>query len=94
VQEGQHMNEFEMFLRFSFLGLSTLISIISLLSLKKTKEMKIAFASIGFLIFAIEGFIVSIGVFLPVVETMITTSMLVGFTLIALIFFYLSILKR
>ncbi len=88
------MNEFEMFLRFSFLGLSTLISIISLLSLKKTKEMKIGFASAGFLVFVIEGVIVSIGVFSPVVETMMTTTILVGFTFIALIFFYISILKR
>jgi hypothetical protein len=87
------MNEIEMFLRFSFLGLSTLISIISLLSLKKTKEMKIAFASIGFLIFAIEGAIVTIGVFSPIIENMINTSILIGFTFIALIFFYLSILK-
>ena len=31
------MNELELFLRFSFLGLSSLISIISLLSLDKNK---------------------------------------------------------
>lgn len=88
------MNELEMFIRFSFLGLSTLISIISLLSLKKTKEMKIAFASAGFLIFTVESIIASIGVFSPVAETMMTTAILIGFTFIALIFFYLSILKR
>jgi hypothetical protein len=88
------MNELEIFLRLSFLGLSTLISIISLISLIKTKEMKIAFASIGFLVFAMEGIIVSIGVFSTVFENIITTELLVGATLIALIFFYLSILKR
>jgi hypothetical protein len=88
------MNEIELFLRFSFLGLSTLISIISLISFLKTKEIKIAFASIGFLLFTLEGIIVSIGVFSPAVEHFITTEVLVGTTFISLIFFYLSILKR
>ena len=88
------MNEIELFLRFSFLGLSTLISIISLISFLKTKEIKIAFASIGFLLFTVEGIIVSIGVFSPAVEQFVTTEVLVGITFISLIFFYLSILKR
>jgi hypothetical protein len=88
------MNELEIFLRLSFLGLSAIICIISLISLKKTKEMKIGFASIGFLIFVIESIIVSIGIFSTTIETMITTELLVGTTFIALIFFYLSILKR
>ncbi len=88
------MNEIEIFLRFSFLGLSTLISIISMLSLKKIKEIKIAFASVGFLIFTIEGILVSIGVFSSVIETMVTPTTVVGISFIALIFFYLSILKR
>ena len=88
------MNEIELFLRFSFLGLSTLISIISLISFLKTKEIKIAFASIGFLLFTLDGIIVSIGVFSPAVEQFVTTEVLVGITFISLIFFYLSILKR
>jgi hypothetical protein len=88
------MNEIELFLRFSFLGLSTLISIISLISFLKTKEIKIAFASIGFLLFTVEGIIVLIGVFSPVVEQFVTTEVLIGTTFISLIFFYLSILKR
>jgi hypothetical protein len=88
------MNEIEMFLRFSFLGLSTLISIISLLSLKKIKEMKIAFATIGFFILTIESALLALGVFSHAIESMITTMLLTGFTFLALIFFYLSILKR
>jgi hypothetical protein len=88
------MNEIEIFLRLSFLGLSALISIISFISLIKTKEMKIAFASIGFLLFTLEGILVSIGVFSSTVEHFITTEVLVGTTFISLIFFYLSILKR
>jgi hypothetical protein len=88
------LNEVEIFLRFSFFGLSIIMCTASLLSLKKTKEMKIAFASMGFLMFLIEGALLSIGVFSPVVEAMITTMLLVGATFIALIFFFLSILKR
>jgi hypothetical protein len=88
------MNELEIFLRFSFLGLSTLISIISLLSLTKIKEMKLAFASAGFLLFTIEGILVTIGIFSSAVETMVTPLTLIGTSFIALIFFYLSILKR
>jgi hypothetical protein len=88
------MNEIEIFIRFSFLGLSTLITIISLISFIKTKEMKLGFASIGFLLFTLEGVIVSIGVFSSDVEHFIATDVLVGMIFISLIFFYLSILKR
>jgi hypothetical protein len=88
------MNELELFIRFSFLGLSVVVSMISLLSFVKTKELKIAFATIGFLLFTLEGIIVSIGVFLSAVEDLVTTEVLVGTTFISLIFFYISIVKR
>ena len=88
------MNEIEIFIRFSFLGLSTLLSIISFISLIKIKEMKLAFASIGFLLFTFIGIIVSIGVFSPAVEHLITTEALIGTIFISLFFFYFSILKR
>ncbi|HWR62808.1 MAG TPA: hypothetical protein VN365_00205 [Candidatus Thermoplasmatota archaeon] len=88
------MNEIELFLRFSFLGLSTLISIISVISFLKTKEIKIAFATIGFLLFTFEGLLVSIGIFSSTVEQFVTTNVLIGATFVSLIFFYLSILKR
>jgi hypothetical protein len=88
------MNELEIFLRVSFLGLSALLSIISLLSLIKVKEMKLAFASVGFLLFTIEGVLVAIGIFSSAIETVVTPFTLIGTSFIALIFFYLSILKR
>jgi hypothetical protein len=56
--------------------------------------MKMAFASIGFLLITVEGIIVSIGVFSSAVEQFVTTEVLVGMTFISLIFFYLSIVKR
>jgi len=88
------MNELELFLRFSFLGLSSLVSIISLLSLIKIKEIKVGFACVGFLLFTFEGILVSIGVFSSAVEAMVTPVTLLGISFLALIFFYLSILKR
>jgi hypothetical protein len=88
------MNELELFLRFSFLGLSSLVSIISLLSLIKIKEMKVGFACVGFLLFTLEGILVSIGVFSSAIEAMVTPATLLGVSFLALIFFYLSILKR
>ncbi len=88
------MNEIELFLRFSFLCLSTLLSIISVISFLKTKEIKIAFASIGFLLFTFEGLLVSIGIFSSTVEQFVTINVLIGATFVSLIFFYLSILKR
>jgi hypothetical protein len=56
--------------------------------------MKIVFATMGFLVFALEGALLSTGVFYPVVEVMITKMVLVGAAFIALIFYFLSILKR
>jgi hypothetical protein len=88
------MNEIEIFIRFSFLGLSTIISIISLISFVKSKEIKLAFASIGFLLFTLEGILVSIGVFLQDVEYFNTIGVFVGLIFVSLIFFYLSILKQ
>lgn len=88
------MNEIEIFLRFSFLGLSTLLTIVSLLSLVKTKEVKIAFASIGFVLFTVISIIASIGVFSAAFNQFITTEVLIGTILVSLIFFYLSIVKR
>ena len=88
------MNELEIFLRFSFLGLASILTIISLLSLIKIKEMKLAFAFTGFFLFTLEGLIVSIGVFSATVESFITPVTLIGLSFIALIFFYLSLLKR
>jgi len=88
------MNELELFLRFSFFGLSLIVLLISLLSLKKMKDIKIAFAVLGFLFFAIEGSIILLGIFFPSIEILVTTELLIGAPLIALVFLYLSILKR
>jgi uncharacterized membrane protein len=88
------MNELEIFLRLSLAGLSIVITIISLISFWKVKDGKMALASLGFCLFAVEGTLLSIGIFSPVVEAYVTVELMVGIAFLALIFFYLSILKR
>ena len=88
------MNELEIFLRFSFLGLSSILTLISCLSLVKIKEMKVAFAFTGFLLFTLEGVLVALGVFSSEIESIVTPATLIGIGFLALIFFYLSLLKR
>ena len=56
--------------------------------------MKLVFAFVGFLLFTFEGILVSLGVFSSAVETVITPVTLIGISFLALIFFYLSLLKR
>lgn len=88
------MNELEIFLRLSLAGLSIVITIISLISFWKIKDGKLALATLGFSLFAVEGGLLSIGIFSPVVEAYITVELTVGIAFLALIFFYLSIVKR
>ncbi len=88
------MNDLEIFLRLSFAGLSIILTGISLASYAKVWEGKLALASLGFCLFAVEGSLLALGVFLPAVEALNSMMLLVGVVLVALIFFYLSILKR
>ncbi len=88
------MSELEVFLRLAFLGLAFLMFTLSLMSLARTRETKIVLATIGFGIFVIEGFVLAGGIFYSGLEDMVSTSLLVGVNLVALIFLYLSIIKR
>jgi hypothetical protein len=88
------MNDIELFLRISFTGLAIILTGISLASFVKIRKGKLALATVGFGLFAVQGTFLSLGVLLPTIETYISTAMLIAVSLIALIFFYLSILKR
>jgi len=88
------MSELEVFLRLAFLGLAFLMFTLSLMSLAKTREIKIVLATIGFGIFVIEGAVLAGGIFYSGLEDLVSTSLLVGVNLVALIFLYLSIIKR
>ncbi len=88
------MSELDIFLRMAFLGLGLILLILTLASSIKVREIKIAFAAIGFTIFVLEGIILVGGIFSKSFESMVTISFLVGANFIALVFFYLSIIKR
>ncbi len=88
------MSELEVFLRLAFFGLAILIFVLSLLSFIKTKETKIALATVGFALFALEGMILVGSIFCTSCERLISISFLVGVNFFALIFLYFSIIKR
>lgn len=88
------MNDIEIFVRLSLAGLSLLITIISLVSFVKVRDGKIALASTGFFFFAVLGVLLCFGIFFPAVEAFVSVELTAGIALLALIFFYLSILKR
>lgn len=88
------MGELEIFLRIAFLGFGLLLFILTFASFIRVKEMKMAFATAGFAVFLIEGIILVAGVFLKGFEEIVTMNFLVGANFIALVFFYLSIIKR
>lgn len=88
------MNDLETFLRFSFAGLSIVLAGVSFASFTKIRQGKLALASVGFSLFAVEGTLLTLGTFLSMVEAIISMELLIGMSLVALIFFYLSILKR
>ena len=88
------MNEIDIFLRLAFLGLTSLIFVLSSSAALKTKEMKLIFAATGFGIFMIEGIILAGGIFNDTMESLVTVSFLVCANFVALVFFYLSIIKR
>ncbi len=88
------MDDLEIFLRLAFLGLASLMFTLSLMSLAKTKETKIALATVGFSLFVVEGIVLAGGIFSSGLEGLATTGFLVGMNFVALIFLYLSIIKR
>ena len=88
------MNELEVFLRLAFLGLGAILFVLTLGSMIKTREMKISFAAIGFGIFAFEGLLLTAGIFSASAEELITIGSLVGLNFVAMVFLYLSIIKR
>ncbi len=88
------MNEVEVFLRLGFLGLGAIMFTLSLSSWVKTREPKMGFAVLGFGTLLAEGAILALGIFCSCAEDLVSTLLLAGMNLIALIFLYLSILKR
>ena len=88
------MSELEVFLRLAFFGLAIILFMLSLLSFMRTKETKIALATVGFGLFAFEGLILAGSIFCDRCGDLVSISFLVGVNFLALIFLYFSIIKR
>lgn len=88
------MNELEIFLRIAFLGLGIILLILTIASFLKVKELKIAFLACGFALFVVQGTMLVGGIFSKGLEEMVSMESIIGANLIALVFFYLSIIKK
>ena len=88
------MCEIEIFLRMAFLGLAAIMLLLTIISLSKVRELKLALATVGFGIFAAEGALMVAGVFAEKAEGYVGTMLLAGMNFAALAFLYLSVVKR
>ncbi len=88
------MEEIEIFLRVAFMGMALIMTALTAASWKRTGERKIMLAAIGFGVFFAEGAMLVAGIFSEDAEAINTTLALVGLSFLALVFLYLSVLKR
>ena len=88
------MDELDIFVRIAFFGLGLILLALTVISFLKVREMKILLAAVGFAIFVIEGTVLVGGIFSNDIEELATLSYLVAANFIALVFLYLSIIKR
>jgi hypothetical protein len=88
------MDEIEAFLRLALMGLALILSGMTAASWLKTREAKLLLATIGFGIFALEGILLGLGVFMTSAEEFMSLAAVVGLNLLTLVFIYLSFLKR
>lgn len=88
------MSELEIFLRVAFFGLALILFALSLMSLARTKETKIGLATAGFGLFAVEGVVLTCGIFSSAVEGWVSIGFIVGVNFVALILLYFSFIKR
>jgi hypothetical protein len=88
------MDEIEVFLRLALMGLALILVGLTVASWYKTRELKLLLAAAGFGIFALEGVLLALGIFMTSAEEFVSLAVLVGLNLLTLIFIYLSFLKR
>ena len=88
------MEEIEIFLRLAFMGLGCILTALTLASWHRAREPKLLLAAAAFGIFAAEGLFLAIGIFNEDIESLNTMIMLAGMNFLALVFLYLSVLKR
>ncbi|MBA3046507.1 MAG: hypothetical protein KKH41_08220 [Candidatus Thermoplasmatota archaeon] len=88
------MEETEIFLRLAFMGLGLILTALTAASWYRARESKLLLATAGFGILFAEGALLAIGIFSENIEALNTTATLVGLNFLALVFLYLSVLKR
>ena len=88
------MEETEIFLRLAFLGLGLLLTGLTVAAWYRTKETKLLLASAGFGVLAAQGMFLCAGIFSEDAEALNSIMLLVALNFLALVFLYLSVLKR
>lgn len=88
------MDEVEIFLRLGFMGLALILMALTFASWHRARESKLLLAATGFGIMAAEGILLSLGTVSADIEAINSIMMMVGLNFLALVFLYLSILKR
>lgn len=88
------MDEVEIFLRLGFMGLALILMALTFASWHRAREGKLLLAAAGFGIMAAEGILLALGTVSADIEAKNTIVMMVGLNFLALVFLYLSILKR
>jgi len=88
------MDEMEIFLRLGFMGLGLVLTALTLASWYRARAAKLLLAAAGFGTLAFEGVLLTLGVFSGDIEALNSIAMLVGLNFLAMIFLYMSILKR
>ena len=88
------MEELEIFLRLAFTGLGLILTALTLASWLRTREPKVMLAAAGFGALAAEGILLSAGILSADAESLNGTLTFVGLNFLAMVFLYLSVLKR
>ena len=88
------MDEVEVFFRLAFAGLGLILTTLTFASWFRTREPKVLLAGAGFGMLAVEGVLFTAGIFSEDIETYNTILMMVLLNFLAMVFLYLSILKR
>jgi hypothetical protein len=88
------MNEIEIFFRLAFAGLGLILTMLTLASWFRTRETKVLLAGVGFGMLAVEGILLAAGIFSEDIEAFNSILTIVGLNFLAMVFLYLSILKR
>ena len=87
------MDNFEVFLRVCLLGFSLILTLVSLVSLLRARNMRLFFAFSAFLVFTLEGVLLVAGIVSENVRTAAGVEVLIAMNLLAVVCLYGSVAK-